>query len=354
MIDILRDPLWQTILGIVAIIISIGAIRLQQNIKELSCKVLSIAPLFNVKDDMQGKLKFSFDDKPVKNAFLIILKIINSGKVPITADDQKRAITIDIGAEKILAAEIIETQPTDLGANISTNNSSIILEPTLLNSNETVTIKSVVESFSGKVSASARIVGLKQITMIMPNSETKMRWLNKSVLISSVMGVVGIGSLILASITFTSPPVATISRTGTTTESGEQQTVSIDNCGGTSETQMNRDFTANVIAFVNNEQIENQSGNFDFPNIGTIAIGQKIADAYGLTYGQSLDTQVTVQFTAPPATKMEYVIQYEKVFGTGEISIFQPSKNKTTTYDYKILNGVKIENVSSKQLSCSP
>lgn len=353
MMDILRDPLWQTILGIVAIIISIGAIRLQQNIKELSCKVLSIAPLFNIKDDMQGKLKFSFDDKPVKNAFLIILKIVNSGKVPITADDQKRAITIDIGAEKILAVEIIETQPADLGANISTNNSSIILEPTLLNSNETVTIKSVVESFSGKVSASARIVGLKQITMIMPNSETKMRWLNKSVLISTVMGVVGIGSLILASITFTSPPVVTISRTGSTTEIGATQTVTINNCGATSEATMNRKYSSAVFAFIDDELV-NESGSFDFPDVGSIAIGQKLANAYGLDYGQSLDNKTSVQFSALPGTHMEYEVRYVNVFGTGEVQIFQPSKNRITTYDYKILNDITIETVSSRQISCTP
>jgi hypothetical protein len=243
MIEILRDPLWQTILGIVAIIISIGTIRSQQNIKEISCKILSIAPLFNVKDDMQGKLKISFDDKPVKNAFLIILKIVNSGKVPITADDQKRAITIEIGAEKLLSAEIIETQPVDLGANISTNNSSIVLEPTLLNSNENVTIKSVVETFSGKISASARIVGLNQITTIMPNSAPKIEWLNKSVIIGAVMGIIGVGSLIWASITFTSPPTVTISRIDSTSENGKTQTVTINNCSGTSESTTKQNFS---------------------------------------------------------------------------------------------------------------
>lgn len=353
MLEILRDPLWQTILGIVAIIISVGTIRSQQSIKELSCRILSIAPLFNVNDDMEGKLKFLFNDKPVKNAFLIILKIINSGKAPITADDQKRAITIDIGAEKILAAEIIETQPSDMGANISTSNLSIVLEPTLLNSNETVTIKSVVESFGGKISASARIVGLKQITTIMPNSETKMRWLNKSALISGAAGIVGIGSLIIALMTFTSPPVTTISRIGSTTETGATQTVTINNCGGTSEATMNRDYSSAIFAFIDGKSVD-ESGNFDFPDVGSIAIGQKLADVYGLDYSEGLDNKTSVQFSAPPGTHMEYEVRYINVFGTGKVQIFQPSKNSITTYDYKILNDISIETVSSRQISCTP
>jgi hypothetical protein len=356
MIEILRDPIWQTVLGIVAIIISISAIRFQQNIKEITCKILSIAPLFDVKDDMQGKLKFLFDDKPVKTAFLIVFKIMNSGKTPVTADDQKRAITVNIPADKILTADIIEKNPHDIDASITTQNCSITLEPTLLNPGETITIKTVAESFSGKITTSARIVGANQIETIMPNSDLQVRWLKnyKWAITGVIVGVIGISSLILASKTFTSPPEITISRGDLTSETAATEKIQINNCASTSATSQEyvKESSASVIALIDNHEIENSNGDMKLSDIGTLPIGQRIAEAYGLSYGQSLGRKTQFSIESPAAVFVVYTLEYQNRYGNGEVSIFIPSRNQTIKYSYKILIESLVLIVSSEQLQC--
>ncbi|MGC1374657.1 MAG: hypothetical protein WA821_00430 [Anaerolineales bacterium] len=358
MLEILRDPIWQTVLGIVAIIIAISALRLQQNIKEISCKILSIAPLFDIKDDLQGKLKVLFDNKPVENAFLIVFKIANSGKIPVTADDQKRAITIDFGAEKILTAEIIEEQPFDIDASLATENCSVILKPTLLNPGDAVTIKTVAESFNGKISTSARIVGAKQIETIMPDSDMRIGWLKnyKRAIFGAIAGIIGFSSLILAITTFAAHPVITVSQSDPITETAERATKQVNNCGGTSEvkTRIQEEANSNVSAFINNQKIVDPNGYIELAGAGTFIppIGQKIAGMYGLTYGQDLNKTAQLDLITPAANNVIYEIQFIHRYGTGKVTIYQPSKNTIAQYEYKILIGSTVNLISREQLIC--
>ena len=92
MLEILRDQIWQFVgaaFGFVAIIISIILWRTQRRRKALSYDIISRAPLLSVDDEIKGKLKIYFDGKPVQDIHLVLVKIINSGNVPIVSTDYR-------------------------------------------------------------------------------------------------------------------------------------------------------------------------------------------------------------------------------------------------------------------------
>src|SRR5262249_43494069 len=64
---------------------------------------------------------------------------------------------------KILSVEISEMSPTDLPANISYSDSSVKLEPLLMNQNDSITIKALVSKPKDTIAVSGRIVGVKKI-----------------------------------------------------------------------------------------------------------------------------------------------------------------------------------------------
>ena len=76
MLDFLRDPIWTFIgaaLAIVAIVVPILLWVFQQKRKMLSYE-RSVTPLLTVKEEIAGRLKVLFDDQPVQNIFLMVIK----------------------------------------------------------------------------------------------------------------------------------------------------------------------------------------------------------------------------------------------------------------------------------------
>jgi hypothetical protein len=88
--DILRDPIWQfvgAILGLIAIIISIMLFWIQHQRKSLSFEIIHNAYLVRSKDEVKDKLKILYEKKPIENLLLLIVRLVNTGNVPILASD---------------------------------------------------------------------------------------------------------------------------------------------------------------------------------------------------------------------------------------------------------------------------
>ena len=60
----------------------------------MSYEVISVSPLVNIKEDMEGIIEITHRGKPVKNVFLTIIKILNNGNVPILKSDFDECIKI--------------------------------------------------------------------------------------------------------------------------------------------------------------------------------------------------------------------------------------------------------------------
>ncbi|MGZ6356482.1 MAG: hypothetical protein ACXWOX_18060, partial [Ktedonobacteraceae bacterium] len=67
--------------------------------------------------ELKDRVQLLFDKKPIENARLVLLKIWNSGNVPIQIDDydKNNPIMFDFGEHaEILDADVLETVPTHI------------------------------------------------------------------------------------------------------------------------------------------------------------------------------------------------------------------------------------------------
>ena len=199
----LRDEVWQFIgafFGLVAIIVTIVLYRTQRRRKALSYEIISRTPLLSIGDEIKGKLQILFDGKPVQDIHLIVLKIINSGNVPIVSTNYERPVNLSFGENSwILTAEVSETDPEDLRATVNIENAKVALEPVLLNGGDSITLKLLVSQL-GEINVDGRIVGVKDIRGLA--AEGTGNWLRSFVvplwatlfLLSSVVGVILFGA----------------------------------------------------------------------------------------------------------------------------------------------------------------
>jgi hypothetical protein len=62
--DILRDPVWQFI-GVLAALVTIFIALRQRNQKEIVYDIISDTPILSIKEEVKNRVKVLFDDKPV-------------------------------------------------------------------------------------------------------------------------------------------------------------------------------------------------------------------------------------------------------------------------------------------------
>lgn len=364
MLDILRDPIWQFILGVSAIliptIVSFRVYKLQETKKDIVCKVMSITPLVDIKDDMQGKLRVFFDDAPVDNAYVIALRITNSGKLPVTSAEQETPIQIHIGTNRILEAKVLETSPKGLTAVVSNTNDSIVLNPLLLNAGDSLTIKVVTDSYSGKISTSGRIVGVNQVKLLMPeNKENQLRWQSMTIIISLVIGIIGIStviSAIFAAIRADNESISVSVVRGDSSpiqETTGKENIPINNCNGSSdvEQQIERGFTVSIELTENPELID-EYGNIYVAGAGTAGIGSKIAAAYGFSYNQQVANSSSLRLSVPPNSNSIYTVEYYDIWENG-IAIVSKNGEELARYPYKIKTSSSIQLFSMQGFDCS-
>ena len=131
MIELIRDQMWGFVAAISGIIILILGLVWHRR-KVLSWEIISNTPLVSIDEEIRGNIQVLFDGKPVQDAQLIIVEIINSGNVAIKSIDYERPINLDFGENaRILTAEVTETTLDSLGASINIEGTKVFLNPTL-------------------------------------------------------------------------------------------------------------------------------------------------------------------------------------------------------------------------------
>jgi hypothetical protein len=191
MID-LRDPLWQfiitvslTVLAILAtVVVTVVVYLRQRQRKALEYQVVAVSPLVSVADEVKGKLQILFEGSPIQNAHLIVVKFVNTGNTPITESDFIAPLSLVfwedhletsyigetqvnrylIGKTKVLSTEVIETKPPNSQVSITAKDATVLIRPSLLNPQDSITIKVLVTEFEAMINVNARIIGVKQLT----------------------------------------------------------------------------------------------------------------------------------------------------------------------------------------------
>lgn len=169
--DLWRDPIWQSlgvivaiIFGIVTLLLGLITIWISRRRKALTYKILSLTPLATIYDDIGGRVQITLDGKPVADVQLALVKVTNSGNTPIESTDYERPIRFDLSkAAQILSAGITETSSKSLKPSIEHDHTSVVIKPILLNNGDSITLKILAANFNGSILVDGRISGVAEI-----------------------------------------------------------------------------------------------------------------------------------------------------------------------------------------------
>ncbi len=150
--DFFSNPIW-TFLGgvgaIVAIPITLFTVyltfRQQQSSREFSYQIVSNAPIVSVNKALEKRVKILLDNKPVKDASLLVINVWNSGQLSIKPTDYVDPIKFIFNNGIVISSEVLKTdplnllEPQDIKTFIKSSNSSIDLSKHHLNPRDTIT-----------------------------------------------------------------------------------------------------------------------------------------------------------------------------------------------------------------------
>ena len=176
--------------GLIVIIVMVYIYWLERRCKELSYDIISNTPLFDVHEEIEGRLQVILDGKTVEDViYLVLVEIVNSGNIPIKTTDYESLISLNFGENaQIFTAEVYKTNPDNLKNHVNISglkdelepfiarltpmnesesidnmnrNKIVKLEPTLLNGGESITLKILGTQIADDIFVDGRIVGVK-------------------------------------------------------------------------------------------------------------------------------------------------------------------------------------------------
>lgn len=189
---------WQVVVAVVvALATAAWALRERRHRrKDLQYNVISRAPLVSVSEEAKGRIKILYDDTPVSNVSLAIVKVTNRGS-PIPSADFESPLTVSMGAEsEIMSAEVMEKQPDSLDVAFSAENGKIQIEPLLLNSGDFFTLKVIGTNFADNIEVVARILGVREVTSA-ASDLARQRYAKIVMCSISVLDIIGGGLIIV-------------------------------------------------------------------------------------------------------------------------------------------------------------
>ncbi len=169
------DPIWGVI-GVIATVVFglfgvIGVIlaffQLIQTNKQFSFEFISVTPILKIAKGYQDQIEIRFKQQVVKNVHLAVIRFSNSGKASIKPNDFDRPLKISVKNGQIISAEVVETEPDNLGELIETKDAvSVVFKKTLFNSKDEFVVNLLIGEFSGEtkdIEIDARIEGIKSL-----------------------------------------------------------------------------------------------------------------------------------------------------------------------------------------------
>jgi hypothetical protein len=171
--QILRDQIWQfigAILTLITVVISIYAYFKQRGTKHIHCEVVSNSSVVSISNAIKPDIQIFYKGKLTDDLRLIIIKLQNTGTLPISSKDYEESIQIYFGeAADILDIELVEFSPKSLVPQFTNNVNTLILKPLLLNPNDMFILKVIARKASEIIEVKARILGVSDITKSVSN-----------------------------------------------------------------------------------------------------------------------------------------------------------------------------------------
>jgi hypothetical protein len=167
MADLFRDPAWQFVgaaLSLIAIAVTIWIASRQRTKRRLVYRYKFESRLVSVDEAFTGRVQILFDDLPVHDARLFVLRLRNAGNTPISSTSYERPVTLAFfGEGRLLSATVTEEYPARLGALVTFDEQQVTLTPLLMNPGDFLTIKMLVDGAARAPIPDGRIEGVKRI-----------------------------------------------------------------------------------------------------------------------------------------------------------------------------------------------
>ena len=129
-----------TSITVIAVVVSIIVYFKQKKRKRLSYEVISDTPLLTAEEETRNEIILMHKNEAVEKVKLIVLRLFNSGNVPIQSSDYEEPIIIRLGEAQVLSAEVIKKTPNNLKATLIVQEGTVTLSPTLLNPSDSIKI----------------------------------------------------------------------------------------------------------------------------------------------------------------------------------------------------------------------
>jgi hypothetical protein len=153
------------IFGIIGVILAL--LPLLHSKKGLSYEFLSITPILQIARGFKEKIEIKLSGQIVKDVNLVNIRFTSTGGLPIKPDDYAKPIKLIVINGRIVGADIINTEPKDLGELIESHDTtSVTIKKVLLNSKDKFDLQILISEFSGKpndIQIDGRIAGVKAI-----------------------------------------------------------------------------------------------------------------------------------------------------------------------------------------------
>lgn len=167
--------IWSLVVAIASILVGVGGIVVAlwvRNRKGLAYEVISNVPIVTVVHDANNAvtqaLEIRYNGSPVRDVRMVVIRVWNSGNVPIVPGDYEDPITLSFGGQ-MLACDVIDSTPKSIqykvfaGGGTGPDRSSWTFHPIMLNPGDCVTLQAILANFSDTISVDARIVGVSKI-----------------------------------------------------------------------------------------------------------------------------------------------------------------------------------------------
>lgn len=208
--DILNQlAIWAQIISlpiaIIAILVTVRFFYKGKQKKAISCVFDQIEFPIEIKagEALDGEIEIRYKGKPVKNIFLVRVKIKNTGNLPIRRSDVIEPLTFTFEPDVVILREprIIEQNPQNLKATWEPNRSNTTSKEIgfmfdLLNPNDEVSAEFICAGNPQLPKATARIEGVGNIDSSDPEEKVLKRAVTDGLEVPIIFGVTIVGSII--------------------------------------------------------------------------------------------------------------------------------------------------------------
>jgi hypothetical protein len=202
--NFIRKYPWQllsAVLALVAIIVPVGIYYLGKPNKSLQILVSQPISLIDVRPEAPQDIQVLYKGEPIKNLYLLPVRIANSGNQPIEETDYKQPLIFTLSPDyRLIDVTIASSDPDNIGMTITkTSEQNAQASTTLLNQGDSMSASFFIigenkEALLENFSISGRIFGVREIKPVLSTDQI----ITTSVYGGNITLIAGLLSIIIA------------------------------------------------------------------------------------------------------------------------------------------------------------